>query len=219
MSDVIRMVAAALNLVLLSLPLMLGPVPFYQALAHPAVWLFLLLATAFLLSESFASGLADPRGLSQSPAQQPALPYFTGLTVLLLFWSLLFQFVFQIDAWSPWGLLGVPVVIAGIGLRVMAIRALKEHFISHVSLHRQHRLIRQGLYQWLRHPSESGLLMICLGLSLLLVSPVGLLLSLVLMLPLSLYRIIQEERLLAARFPVAFAEYRQQTPALLPGVF
>ena len=91
---------------------------------------------------------------------------------------------------SAWGALPFG---AGVALRLMAIRRLGSRFTHGVELVPGHRLETQGVYRWMHHPSEIGLLLVGLGTGLLLgsVSWVPLML-----LPMAL-RVHAEERLLA----------------------
>lgn len=91
-------------------------------------------------------------------------------------------------------LVGAVPLVLGIGLRLAAIRTLGDRFTHALELLPGHRLEDEGLYRWMRHPSEVGLLLIGLG--------TGLLLGVVWLVPLMLVpmgvRIRAEERLLAA---------------------
>lgn len=91
---------------------------------------------------------------------------------------------------SAWGALPFG---AGVALRLMAIRRLGPRFTHGVELVPGHRLETQGVYRWMHHPSEIGLLLVGLGTGLLLGSVPWVPLML---LPMVL-RVHAEERLLA----------------------
>ena len=90
---------------------------------------------------------------------------------------------------SAWGAL--PFAL-GVALRLLAIATLGERFTHGVELIPGHRLERSGIYRWMHHPSELGLLLIGLGTGLLLGTPEATLW----MLPPMLLRIRAEEHLL-----------------------
>ena len=57
-------------------------------------------------------------------------------------------------------LAGVPIAVAGVGLRVWAIATLGRRFASRLD---SDRVIVRGPYRWLRHPSEIGLALAMAG--------------------------------------------------------
>jgi protein-S-isoprenylcysteine O-methyltransferase Ste14 len=75
--------------------------------------------------------------------------------------------------------------------------------------------VTSGIHRRLRHPSETGHLMLALGAAALLASAWAALWIAAVVLPLGLARMRSEERALIARLP-AYARYRATTPALVP---
>lgn len=205
-----------LNVAVISLPFLLLDVEpgFFH---HPAILGFYLMVSAFVavevLSSAHANQLPEPSG------HHPWLPYVTGMALLVFFWMDLLGAREVTVTWAWWHAVAIPVVLAGVGLRVLAIRTLKQHFVSHLALRHDHHLVQHGVYRWLRHPSELGLILVCVGLLLWLSVPAALGFMLLAILPLSLFRIYQEEALLAERFAMRFERYRSRTSALLPGLF
>ena len=209
-------IAVLLNAALLSLPMLVFPFD-VRFLQKPATVGFYLMVSVFVAVEIIASTKAHQ---SQEQALCHAwLPYVTGMALLVFFWIDLLGYR-QINVeWAWWHLVGAPVLLAGIGLRVLAIQTLNKHFVSHIALRHDHRLIQHGLYRWLRHPSELGLLLVCSGLCMLNPVPEAVWFGLAVILPLSLFRIHTEDAILAERFPIPFEKYRQRTAALFPGLF
>ncbi len=68
-------------------------------------------------------------------------------------------------------------MIAGIIIRWTAIYTLDKYFTGTVLIKEDHRLIRNGLYKYLRHPAYTGALMAHLGLGLSFANWVSLFLS------------------------------------------
>jgi protein-S-isoprenylcysteine O-methyltransferase Ste14 len=105
---------------------------------------------------------------------------------------------------------------AGIMLRGAAIGQLGRQFTSEGSRPGGGGLVQTGLYAWMRHPSETGLLLIAAGAALLMGGPLAGLLCAVLLLPLALVRIHLEENVLRETYGAEFDHYRSRTPALAP---
>lgn len=92
-------------------------------------------------------------------------------------------------------LAGLALIAAGVALRIAAIRALGDDFVSMRAAPR--RRVTTGPYRWLRHPSEVGLVAAAAGAAVLLGSRGAAALVLVVLVPLSVLRCRAEDRLLA----------------------
>ena len=111
---------------------------------------------------------------------------------------------------------GSLVMTVGIGLRWAAMRALGSYFVSEPRVRSEQSLIRSGLYSYLRHPSETGLLCIAAGAALLLQSLAGLSVVVGFLLPVTLLRIRGEERVLLRGFGAAYRIYSAEVKGLIP---
>ncbi|MFZ5830218.1 MAG: methyltransferase family protein [Planctomycetota bacterium] len=87
-------------------------------------------------------------------------------------------------------------VAAGILLRLGAIRTLGPRFVTDIDP--VGPIVREGIYAWLRHPSEVGLLLLAVGGPMLLGSPLTTLAAAVTFPSVSLRRIRREDAALAA---------------------
>jgi len=112
---------------------------------------------------------------------------------------------------APW--VGGGLMAVGIALRASAMRSLGEAFVTEVRP--SATMVTGGIYRWLRHPSEAGLLMFGLGAAVATGSG-GAFALLALMVALALLRIEREERGLRANFGAAFDAYAARVPALVP---
>ena len=111
------------------------------------------------------------------------------------------------------------LLMAGMALRWSSIIFLGKQFTVHVAIIEGHRLVTNGPYTLVRHPSYTGLLMIFLGLGIHSNHMVGIL---ALSLPVFLAirnRIRIEEKAMEAFFGVEYAEYRKRTRKLIPFVY
>ena len=110
------------------------------------------------------------------------------------------------DAGSVIGFLNWPVFVLG------------HRFSGLVAIQPGHRLVTDGIYGVIRHPSYLGLLVTSLGWALAFRSGVGLLLTLASTLVV-LGRIQAEEKLLGSHFGAEYEAYRRRTSRLIPGVY
>ena len=128
--------------------------------------------------------------------------------------------------WAPlpgpraaWMMAGAVLAVAGILYRQYAVRWLGAFFRTQVTLLDDHRLITDGPYARLRHPTYSGALLTCAGIGLVAGSGVALAAMVGLPLIAFAYRIRVEERALGEHFGADWNEYRERTAALIPGLW
>jgi len=114
--------------------------------------------------------------------------------------------------------IGVALFVAGGALRLWPVYVLGNRFSGLVAIQKGHRLVTNGIYGIIRHPSYLGMLVNSLGWGLAFRSVLGVLLTAALAVPLHA-RIQAEERLLASQFGPDYEAYRRRTSRLLPGVY
>jgi protein-S-isoprenylcysteine O-methyltransferase Ste14 len=114
--------------------------------------------------------------------------------------------------------LGVVLYAAGGALRLWPVFVLGRRFSGLVAIQPGHRLVTDGIYGVIRHPSYLGLIVNLVGWALAFRSVVGLLLAALTVLIL-LGRIRSEEALLRSQFGAEYDAYRARTWRLLPGVY
>jgi protein-S-isoprenylcysteine O-methyltransferase Ste14 len=111
--------------------------------------------------------------------------------------------------------LGVVLFAAGGALRTWPVFVLGWRFSGLVAIQTGHKLVTNGIYGVIRHPSYLGLLVNSLGWALAFRSGVGLLLTALIIPPL-LARIRAEETLLQTQFGPEHDAYCARTPRLIP---
>jgi protein-S-isoprenylcysteine O-methyltransferase len=115
--------------------------------------------------------------------------------------------------------IGASLGIAGIALRGWAIVVLGRFFSPVIRIEAGHRIVREGPYRWVRHPSYTGALLALVGVSAALGTVPGTLLTLAVGLLVFGYRILVEERMLAERFGEEYRAYARETWRLFPGIY
>jgi protein-S-isoprenylcysteine O-methyltransferase Ste14 len=182
----------------------------------PAIGMLLAIGlTAFFMADALRNGPSvEPKNHDRDRLAR-RLALANGLAMLGLCWvSIITSASTAISSPLPW--LGLACLLGGTLLRHAAIRALGDDFITEVSVSSSHRLVRRGIFRYLRHPSETGLLLAMFGVAVLLSSGIGLLYWLLILLPLALCRLRLEEAALRAVYGQAYAEYAARVGRLLP---
>lgn len=114
---------------------------------------------------------------------------------------------------------GIVIAIAGLIVRYNAIRTLGEFFSHELKISQNHRIVQDGLYRYIRHPSYTGFAMICLGVPLVFGAvQIFILLLIAMSVPLAI-RILLEEQILIDYFGEQYREYQRRTKRLIPFVW
>jgi protein-S-isoprenylcysteine O-methyltransferase Ste14 len=116
--------------------------------------------------------------------------------------------------WTP--LLLVPFV-AGVSLRLWAIRVLGRFYSHKVRTVTGHRIVRTGPYRLVRHPAYAGMLLAHLAFVLFFLNNADAAAFVVLLAPAVVIRILTEERLLLAK--TDYATYAASVRRLVPRVW
>ena len=112
--------------------------------------------------------------------------------------------------------IGLIIFVLGFALRIWAVATLGASFRTTVETHRNQKVVRSGPYKLVRHPSYSGLIIMCLGYGIALENWLSLVIAVVLPLAAFLYRIHVEEVALASSLGSEYKEYQLQTKKLVP---
>jgi protein-S-isoprenylcysteine O-methyltransferase Ste14 len=122
---------------------------------------------------------------------------------------------------SPWipTVIGLVVSIPGISIRVWAIVTLGRAFSRVVRVEQGQRVVTEGPYRFVRHPSYTGLLLAFTGIGLMVGNWLGV--AALATLPTIAYviRIFVEERTLQSEMGERYAEYARGRSRLLPGIW
>ena len=114
---------------------------------------------------------------------------------------------------------GVLSTAGGACLRYLSMHALGSAFTTRVTTFADQPLVARGVYQWIRHPSYTGAMMILIGAGAAMGAWASMAVMLIMVAPAYGYRIYVEEKALLAAFGEPYREYMRITRRLLPGLF
>ena len=115
--------------------------------------------------------------------------------------------------------IGLCLIVIGLIIRWIAILTLRKYFTTNVSILSDHRIIKTGIYRFIRHPSYSGSIISFCGLGLVFPNWVS---FIVLVIPITiafLKRIQIEEEALQKAFGEEYANYCKMSWLLFPGIY
>ncbi len=116
-------------------------------------------------------------------------------------------------------LAGILLMLGGTALRWTAIATLREFFTTRVTIFEEHRVITNGVYKYMRHPSYTGLLLRYLGFGVALANWLSLALIFLPLLGAVLYRMHVEEDALRNALGADYIEYSRTTKRLIPKIY
>ena len=119
---------------------------------------------------------------------------------------------------TAFGIAGTVFLLGGLGLYVIARRALGELFSEAVRITPEHKLITTGPYRLIRHPIYLGEIFFGLSLPMILGSLYGFILMLM-PIPMLVYRIRIEEETLVSKFGQEYLDYASKTKKLIPYIY
>jgi len=116
-------------------------------------------------------------------------------------------------------LVGLGIIIAGIIIRFIAVYTLGPFFTVDVTIREGHKLKRDGMYKYLRHPSYFASLLSFVGFGISLNNWVSLVLIVTAVLIVFIYRIKIEEKTLTEQFGEEYLDYKKTTSGIIPFIY
>ena len=120
---------------------------------------------------------------------------------------------------APVVCLAVFLLVGGVAFRIWAIRHLGRFFTVAVGIQRGHRLVDDGPYRFVRHPSYFGSVVALAGVGFLSFNWLGLFLIITCTLLAYALRVPVEEKAMLAHFGAQYAEYAGRTKRLIPWIY
>lgn len=111
---------------------------------------------------------------------------------------------------------GIACALLSLMIRKRAIAALGRFWSLHVEIREQHKLVTDGPFRFVRHPTYLSMFLELLAIGLILNSYYALLFSVIIFIPTLIVRIRMEEKALISKFGDSYRDYIKTTPALVP---
>jgi len=113
------------------------------------------------------------------------------------------------------GLTCTIITLLGLGFAIWARVNLGKYWSSMPAIRVDHKLIRTGPYNIVRHPIYTGILFAVAGTAIMVGEPLGII-AFFLILAAYLWKIWMEEKYLQEEFGEDYAKYKKEVPALIP---
>ncbi len=187
--------------------------------SHPALQALAWVTVFFIVVAMFSGSSGLSSGQKEDKGDRWVLGAFLIISLLMGYLSA------ATDRWGFWTIdgeamrwIGVGVCAVGSTVRLIPVFVLNNRFSGLVAIQAGHTLETRGIYGHIRNPSYLGMLLSAIGWALAFRSIVGVLLSLLLLIPL-IPRIRSEERLLREHFGKEYDDYVARTWRLVPWIY
>jgi isoprenylcysteine carboxyl methyltransferase (ICMT) family protein YpbQ/SAM-dependent methyltransferase len=157
--------------------------------------LFLVIAIVVFFIERMAF-------LLQKSHRKAGERYYEWLTrtlfvmYIIIVLSIFAEAIFYPELNLRWTILGITTFLIGIVFRRLSRRALGDLWSMHIEIMPIHKVIDSGIYKYVKHPYSTSVILELLGLSIMLQSLAGVVLTMAIQLPLLLIRNRFEEKAL-----------------------
>ena len=119
---------------------------------------------------------------------------------------------------SPMNVVGALIFLIGLAIRLSAAVSLNRSYSWTLEIRDEHRLVKDGLYRYVRHPIYTGVLLSAFAVPIYATSFLGFLFALTVM-PLFIYRIGVEEKMLIEEYGDEYLKYMKATSKLIPYIY
>ena len=115
-------------------------------------------------------------------------------------------------------IIGIGLTILGLIIAIAARKTLADNWSSNVELKKNHKLITEGVYKYVRHPIYTGITFMGLG-AIVVDESIIVTIFFIGMVAFLIYKMKKEETLLLKHFPKEYPTYMKQTKALIPFIY
>ncbi|OGF51166.1 MAG: hypothetical protein A2044_06065 [Candidatus Firestonebacteria bacterium GWA2_43_8] len=129
----------------------------------------------------------------------------------------IFEFAFRVTEVNVWVTsAGIGLIAARVALKIWAVTTLGKYWSIQIEIREGHKLIKEGPYKFVRHPSYLSTLIEVTAGPLILNAYYTLIFVWLVYFPFMLMRIWLEETELLKKFGKEFEEYREKVPLIIP---
>lgn len=184
------------------------------------ILMFLWLASEVFYKQRLASNETDKKGKDKSSLNILWVIIILSISLSIFVSYIRFGTLSLMMSESIWIIyLGLLLIFAGIVSRIFIIKSLGKYFTVDVTIRKEHKIKKDGIYSILRHPSYAASLLTFFGLGIYLNNWFSLAIAFIPPFLAFLYRINVEEKALIEQFGQDYIDYKRQTKKLIPFIY
>jgi protein-S-isoprenylcysteine O-methyltransferase Ste14 len=115
--------------------------------------------------------------------------------------------------------IGLLISSIGIIIRIISVKTLGKYFMRTLRKTEGHKLVKNGIYKYLRHPGYTGTVLFWIGLSISVWNFITIISIPLLVIIAYAYRIKVEEEMLIKIFGEEYKEYQKETKKIIPLIY
>jgi protein-S-isoprenylcysteine O-methyltransferase len=189
-----------------------------QMLSSPQVWIIFAVG---ILASVFQPGYNIVKDISESRDNGTELQiiwsvYITQLLAIIE--AAYFRFPESVK-WDLFASVSLIIILSGLAVRTWAIYTLGNYFTMHLSIQKGHKVILNGPYKYVRHPSYAGAFLIYAGIPILLHAWVAFIIAAIILPIAWIRRIHYEEKMLIEELGEEYNSYRKSVKKIIPGLW
>ena len=119
---------------------------------------------------------------------------------------------------TPMRIAGIIILLGALIFRVYTATTLNNSYSYTLEIREGHQLVTSGLYRYIRHPIYTGVILGAFSIPIYSSSLNGFLVT-ILVIPLFMYRIGNEEKMLIEEYGEEYEEYQEHTWKLFPYIY
>jgi len=189
-----------------------------EALRLPQVWVLVTIGVlASVLQPSYGPlAIVSKPGDKGTGAQIVWSVYVTQLAAILEATYLRHPHSFE---WDTVATIALIAMVLGLSLRTWAVVTLGCLFTMHISIQRDHTIVREGPYKIVRHPSYLGAFVLYASTTVFLHAWVSAVAAVVILSFAFVRRMHREEQVLKREFGASYESYCEEVHRILPGLW
>jgi protein-S-isoprenylcysteine O-methyltransferase Ste14 len=178
-----------------------------------------LVTVAGIVTFMVVAQLSRIRGLArrgETVARSRGLAHYVAYFFIVPYLAIAARPGPELDLPEPLRWVGLALVVLGIAFALWAIATLGRHYDLELEIHRDHELVRNGPYRFVRHPIYTGLGLHFVGACFATGNLVLIAGTILVTFPALYLRAKTEERLLREQFGHAYDAYASEVGMLVP---
>jgi len=142
-----------------------------------------------------------------------------GMTFIVILASIDYYYNFSLFNYNLGYYIGFALFIIGLILQGVAEAALGKYYLPSIGTVEGQRIVKDGIYKYIRHPGYLGEIIIFFGLGFVTYSLLGILGAFIVSLMVYVGEVIPEEKYMLEKFGKEYEEYMKETFRFIPYIF
>jgi len=142
-----------------------------------------------------------------------------GMTFIVILASIDYYYNFSLFNYNVGYYIGFALFIIGLVLQGVAEATLGKYYLPSIGTVEGQKIVKDGIYKYIRHPGYLGEIIIFFGLGFVTYSLLGILGAFIVSLMVYVGEVIPEEKYMLEKFGKEYEEYMKETFRFIPYIF